>query len=174
MKGRRETVLSVLDYQIIYAIRHNSRKPISEVAEELAVSSKTVRHHLSRLIDRNLIDLSIEWYPDTSNDIISILHLYLKPSFKREDVGPYLINKYAPQVLFYVYFSNLPNEMICIVWSSSMNDLKEVLDSFKGESFFESIEPNILYSGYIFETWRDQLVVEKGAPLSKRISGKTF
>ena len=67
-----------LDYKIVRSMKDDSRKAISVVAEELGVSAKTVRRRLIRMIKNYLIEFSIDWYPDASNDIISIFHVQLK------------------------------------------------------------------------------------------------
>jgi DNA-binding Lrp family transcriptional regulator len=65
-----------LDYRIIHSLRDNARKAISEVAEETGVSAKTVRRRLNRMIKNWLIELSLEWYPDHSNDIITLVDVH--------------------------------------------------------------------------------------------------
>jgi len=70
-----KTALCELDYKIIRSLKENSRKPISNVADEVGVSVKTARRRLDYMRKNFLIQLSIEWYPDESNDIISIFHI---------------------------------------------------------------------------------------------------
>jgi DNA-binding Lrp family transcriptional regulator len=164
----RNTILHPLDYQIIYALHNNSRRSISEVSEELGVSARTARRRLSRMVHDGLIQLSIDWYPDASNDIGALFHLRLKPSADRNKVGSMLASKYAPNVVFFWLFSNLPNQMICVVWTSTMKELRDLRKSLERKGFFESIIPDILYAGYIFDTWRDKLLQEKGRPPTKQ------
>ena len=159
-----ETALHPLDYQIIYALHNNSRKAVSDISEELGVSAKTVRHRLSRMIREGSIELSIEWYPDASNDIMTIFHLHLGAAADKSKVGSLLIKKYSPNALFFWSFSNLPNLLLCVVWTNTMKELQDIRERFQGEEVFESAVPNVLYTGYIFDTWRDKLVLEKGAP----------
>jgi DNA-binding Lrp family transcriptional regulator len=149
-------VLSTLDRKIIHALRNDSRKAISDIAEELGVSAKTIRRRLSNMADHYLIDLSLEWFPDASNDILAILHLHLKPTIDKKNI-PQALNKYIPNLLFYWSFSNLSNELMAVVWTNTMKELKEIQERFAKENLFESIIPNILYVGYIFETWRDDI-----------------
>jgi len=163
----RAVTLYPLDYRIIYALSNNSRKLISEVAEELGVSAKTVRRRLSRMISEGLIELSIKWYPDASNDIMPIFHLHLKASVDKSKVGPFLLQRYSPHAIIFWSFSNLPNHAICVVWTNTMKKLREILESLQKEPVFESVNPNILYTGFIFDTWRDRIVSEKGAPARK-------
>lgn len=164
-----DTTLYPLDYQIIYALHKNSRKPVSEIAEELGVSAKTVRRRLSRMIREGSIELSIEWYPDVSNDIMTIFHLHLRASADKSKVGPLLIKKYAPNTLFLMSFSNLPNLLLCVVWTNTMKELQDIRERFQSEEALESIVPNVLYIGYIFDTWRDELLLEKGALPRRKI-----
>lgn len=163
-----DTTIYPLDYQIIYALRKNSRKLVSEIAEELRVSAKTVRRRLTRMIRQGLIELSLEWYPDVSNDIMTIFHMNLKSSADKYKDGPFLIKKYSPNMLFFWSFSNLPNHLMCFVWTTSMKQLRNIRESLQREDFIESINPNILYTGYIYDTWRDKLVQEKGALQPKK------
>lgn len=165
----REKTLHPLDYQIIYTLHKNSRKPISEIAEEISVSAKTVRRRLSRMIHEGLIELSIEWYPDVSNDIMTIFHLHPKASADKIKISTLLTKKYSPNAFFSWSFSNLPNLLLCVVWTSSMKELRDIRRGFQGEEVFESVVPNVLYTGHIFDTWRDKLVLEKGAPTRRTI-----
>jgi DNA-binding Lrp family transcriptional regulator len=160
----REATLYPLDYQIIYALHKNSRKLISKVAEELGVSARTVRRRLSRLIREGLIELSIEWYPDASNDVMTIFHLQLKASADKNKAVSLLMEKYSPYTIFFWSFSNLPNQLVGVVWTNTMKQLRDIQRSIRSEGIFESVIPNILYTGYIFDTWRDKLVQEKGVP----------
>lgn len=164
----REATLYPLDYQIIYALHKNSRKPISKVAEELGVSARTIRRRLSRLIREGLIELSIEWYPDASNDIMTIFHLQLKASADKNKAVSLLMEKYSPYTIFFWSFSNLPNQLVGVVWTNTMKQLRDIQRSIRSEGIFESAIPNILYTGYIFDTWRDKLLQEKGVPPHRR------
>jgi DNA-binding Lrp family transcriptional regulator len=155
--------LHPLDYQIIYSLHKNSRKPLSDVAEELRVSAKTVRRRLTRMIEDGLVELSTEWYPDVSNDIITMFHLQLAPSADKGKVYG-LLEKYRPNFLINVGFSNLPNLIISFVWTNTMKELKELQKRIQDERVFESVTPNVLYTGYMFDTWRDKILAERGAP----------
>ena len=114
------------------------------------------------MIDEDLIELSIEWYPGASNDIITVFHLHLRTSADESTVGSLLLKNYSPNVLFFNSFSNLPKHLLCVVWTSTMKDMKDLRKSFEREEIFESIVPNILYTGHIFDTWRDELILKKG------------
>ena len=156
----KDRTLNPLDYQIIGSLKNNSRKATSEVANELRVSAKTVRRRLARMMKDRLVELSMEWYPDASNDIISLIHVHLKPQADKNTMTK-LFQKYTPNIVFYWGFSNLPNVFIMMFWTSSMKDLQRIRESLEKEADLQSVAPNVLYTGYIFETWRDQLLEEK-------------
>lgn len=149
-----DAILTTLDRKIIRSLHDDSRKAISAIAEELNVSAKTIRRRLSTMMEHNWIDLSLEWYPDASNDILTILHLHLKATVEKKSVPP-VLSKYMPNFLFFWSFSNLSNELMVVIWTNTMKELKEIQERLAKENMFESIIPNILYVGYIFETWRD-------------------
>jgi len=155
-----DLTLCDLDYKIIRALKDNSRKAVSDVATEVGVSAKTVRRRLIRMTKNNLIELGLEWYPDKSNDIITLLDVYLKPDADLGVVPYQILRKYTPNTLFYWCFVNIPNTVTYTVWTNSMNELQSLREKLEKESWVVAIVPNILYTGYIFNTWRD-LLVEK-------------
>jgi DNA-binding Lrp family transcriptional regulator len=161
-----EKLLHSLDRQIVYALREDSRKPIADIAEEVGVTAKTVRRRLNAMISKGLIEFSIHWYPDTSNDIISTVNLKLKPDASR-DVVAHVLKGYFPNLLFYYQFINIPNELFCFIWTNTMKELKEIQQRLVSEEIVASIVPNILYTGYIFDTWRDELVRPQTTPNQK-------
>ena len=151
-----ETKLCELDYKIIRSLKDDSRKATSVVAEELGVSAKTVRRRLTRMINNYLIQFSIDWYPDASNDIISVFHVQLKP-----DANPNAPNiiwqKHYPNALFYWGFSNIPNSYLFLTWTPTAKELRETRESLEKEPAVQAVAPNIIYTGYIFNTWLDNI-----------------
>jgi DNA-binding Lrp family transcriptional regulator len=151
-----DIVLTSLDKKIISSLHYDSRKPIADIAEELGTSTKTIRRRLTHMIEHHLIELSLEWYPDASNDIFTVLHLRLKPTVDKKTLQN-ILGTYMPNLLFFWSFSNLTNELMAVVWTNTMKELKEIQERLSKENLFDAIIPNILYVGYIYETWRDAL-----------------
>jgi len=152
-----EKTLHSLDRQIICALSNDSRKPIAEIAEEVGVTAKTVRRRLSAMTSNGLVEFSIQWYPDASNDIFTTMQLRLKPNADKSIVASTL-KSYFPKLLFYYRFINVPSELLCFVWTNTMKELKEIQQRLEKEEIVASMISNILYTGYIFDTWRDELV----------------
>jgi hypothetical protein len=108
------------------------------------------------MIKNYLIMLSMDWYPDASNDIISAFHVQVKP-----DADPntpnIILQKYYPNILFYWGFSNIPNTYIFFTWNPTSKELRETRESLEREPSVQAVSPNIIYTGYIFNTWLDDI-----------------
>jgi Lrp/AsnC family transcriptional regulator, leucine-responsive regulatory protein len=151
-----ETTLCDLDYKIISSLQENSRKPLSEIAEQLGVATKTVRRRLNRMIKNWLIDLSVEWYPDKSNDIITLLELCTKADADLNFLFR-IVKEHYPHVLFFWSYANIPNLSTFAVWTNTMQELQNIRETLEKETCVASVTLNTLYVGYIFNTWRDQI-----------------
>ncbi len=145
-----------LDYKIVRSMKNDSRKAISVVAEELGVSAKTVRRRLNRMIKNCLVEFSIDWYPDASNDIISIFHVQLKND-ANINAANIILQKYYPNTLFYWGLSNIPNTYIFMVWTQTSKELKIIREKLEQEPALNAVLANVIYTGYIFPSWRDEI-----------------
>jgi hypothetical protein len=97
-----------LDYQIINSLKDDARKAIADIANELGISSKTVRRRLNRMIKNNLIELTLEWYPDKSDDITTLMDIRLKPDSNLAMVAYQILKEYVKNALFYWSFATYP------------------------------------------------------------------
>ncbi len=157
-----EEKLHPLDYMIIRALHKDARKPMSDVALVVKASARTVQRRIDRMVKLGLVELSLEWYPDASDDIMSLSHVNVALGDDRWNVGEALRTHFAPHVLFNLYFGNFPDRFISFLWTNSMRELKELKESMLKEDGVESVSVNVLSTGYIFETWRDKLLFEGG------------
>ena len=150
--------LTKLDYRIIDSLSQDSRKAITVVADELNVSTKTIRRRLDKMIENGVLDFSIRWYPEMSNDIISLFQVSIASGFDRYEIGQQLLQRYSPNVLFFWSFSNLPNRLLLWSWTDTMRSLRDLQLSIEKETGIQNTSTNIIYSGEIFETWKDDIV----------------
>ncbi|MCP4762372.1 MAG: winged helix-turn-helix transcriptional regulator [archaeon] len=154
-----EKKLSKLDYQIIYSLKDNSRKPLSDVADELGTTMKTVKRRLNNMIKNEVAEFSIDWSPDDTNDVISIFILKLKPGKDKNQIITDLRKQFSPNYLFSYVFSNLPDEILGFVWSKKMRVLNELEDILSEE--FDSVNLLIIYNGEYYNSWRDTYLETK-------------
>ena len=150
--------LKPLDYEIIGRLNNDSRKALSEVAKEVGISSKTVRRRLDWMTEKRLIDLTIDWYPDESNDIIALCHIMLLPDVDRGRFSLSLPERFGPHALFGIPFANLPNQTIAFLWTNSMKQMDDLKEKIRGLAGVKSATLNVLQIGYMFDTWRDREV----------------
>ena len=155
VKGRECSNITALDRRIVDALRHDSRRSLIDVADELGVTAKTVKRHWDRLEEEGLVEKSIQWNPDASGDIIAFLHLDLIEGADRSAVGGALISRHGPNVVFFRTFSNLPGFLQLILWGRSLREVKEVIEGIEGDKDVRRGESFIVYKGYWFPTWRD-------------------
>jgi DNA-binding Lrp family transcriptional regulator len=153
--------LQHVDYEIISSLHKDSRKPLADIAEELHLTAKTIRNRLQRMIDKQLIDLTIDWYPDASNDIISLIHLDFFSSADKMAITSQLLQTFSPHLLFPVFFANLPNKVAYFTWTNTMKQLEELRAKLAEAKEIESTMLNVLQIGYSFDTWRDRQIEEK-------------
>ncbi len=146
-----------LDLEIIRSLHNDSRKPISEVADEVNSTSNTIRRRLTRMIEEGIIDLSIDFNPEASNDIFATFQIIVKPSVNRNEIAQLLNQKYNPNLFYCWTFSNLPNIILCWVWTNNTKELTELVENIKKENI-ESIIFDIMYKVYYFDTWKEKIL----------------
>lgn len=160
-------VLDRADARILRALHRDARRSVADVAQEIGLSAKTVGRRLGRMTADGSAELSMEWYPDAANDIICMWQLELTPTADRDEATVLLMNKYAGNLLFAWPMSNLPRLLLVATWTGSMKGLKDLQTRFGQEKPFVRVVPNVLYTGYMFDTWRDALLM-KWAGASER------
>jgi len=153
--------LRPLDYQILASMRRNSRKPSTEIAAGVNASAKTVHRRLEWMQEKGLVDFSIDWYPDASNDIVALVHVEVARGYDRVKVLENLRSRFAQNILVEMLFSNLPNQIALFMWTNSMKQMEDLRGSVGGTEGVGSVLLNVLQIGYMFDTWRDRIVPDK-------------
>ena len=159
---QKEHKYSDLDFLIINSLKNNSRKPVTDIVDEVKITPKTVRRHLNRMIEKKLLDFSIEWYPDKSAIIMSIIILKLDPTLQVDKlkIMEEIRNDHGQTILFSWNLSNLPNLMLVCAWTHSMKELQDLEASLISKKF-NSVNATILIKGKMYPSWRDTYLEEK-------------
>jgi DNA-binding Lrp family transcriptional regulator len=153
--------LSDMDLRIIGALHHDSRMAVTDVAEELGASSRTVNRRLKRMMDEGSIDMTIQWYPCACRDIFAMVHLDLVQGVDKNEVRSTLMRKHGARIVRPMAFSNLPDFLLFLTWSTSPMEVEELQRSIEHEDYIETVLTNILYVGTPFNIWRDRLLEGK-------------
>ncbi|MCP4764442.1 MAG: winged helix-turn-helix transcriptional regulator [archaeon] len=159
---------SKLDYLIIHSLKDNSRKTIADVSKEIGSSTKTIRRHLNRLIEKNLIRFTVNWYPDKTPQIISMLVLKLKPNIDLDDLSfkQNLQDQYGNKLVFTWAFSNIPNTFVLLFRTKMIKEIQDIQNSLSLLEF-ESMDVHALLEGEMYPTWLDTYLENKVKELTK-------
>ncbi|MFX1454136.1 MAG: AsnC family transcriptional regulator [Promethearchaeota archaeon] len=149
-----------LDLSIIRSLHKDSRKPISEIADDLGSTPSTIRRRLSRLITNGVIELTTNLHPEASGDIFSILIINLRSSIDRIEFAKLINSKYQPFIMFCYTFSNLPNTLLFWVWTKTIKQLNILLDDIQKEEV-ESVITDIIRKGMFLDTWKEDLLYKE-------------
>ena len=147
--------LSAMDLRIIKALANDTRRPVNEIAQELGTTAKTVRRRLDRLMKEDLVQLSINWQPDTMGDMVSQIHLVLKDGVANEKAAYLMIKKYAPGIIRSYTFSNVPGFILLTYCNRNAREMQDTCRELEGEGIFTSVVPNVIRSIYHFPEHRE-------------------
>lgn len=159
-----EPILDRLDCRVLRSLHRDARKSIGTVAEELGVSAKTVGRRLGRMVEEGSAELSMEWYPDATNDIMCLWHIDLRSDADRGKALALLTNRYGANLVFTMPMGNMPRFILAATWNGAMKDLKDMHTRLRKETPFERVSPNVIYTGYMCDTWRDKLLMQWAGP----------
>ncbi len=156
-KTLKDHPLSPLDARILASLSDDTRKPASDIAEELGVTSKTVNKRLRRLMDSGQLLFTIEWFPRNPGNLVSIIHLDLKKGANKHEVGQDLMKRFDPWLVRYYVFLNLPDFMVFFAISPNPDDLAKLHNDIAKHPSVEAVTPHILYTAEVFDTWMNAL-----------------
>jgi DNA-binding Lrp family transcriptional regulator len=163
--------LHTLDYRIICSLHQNARKSISNVAEELGVSTKTVKKHLSRLIENDLIEFFVRHDPRQQEELFFIIIIKLSSITCRDEVSEKLKSDLSSYVSNCLKFSNKPNILILEMITQSVGEFRDKLEDLKGYEGVESVAWDLCQKRYQFQIWRDKMLDDKKQELNKSKRG---
>ncbi len=150
--------LSGMDLRIIKALANDTRRPVNDIAEELGTTAKTVRRRLDRLIKEELVQLSINWQPDTMGDMVSQIHLVLKEGVPNERAAYLMIKKYAPGIIRSYTFSNVPGFILLTYCNRNAREMQDTCRELEGEGVFSSVVPNVIRAIYHYPEHREEVL----------------
>jgi DNA-binding Lrp family transcriptional regulator len=152
--------LTTVDYKILRVLNRDARKSITDIAEDVGLSAKTVRKRLNQMIERNLAAFSIEYTPLYDNSFITVFHISLKEGTDITSTTKYLENKYYQNIAHCYSYSNIPNFMTITSWTKTAQESQILQKELLSEGF-NDVVPHIFLSLNWYECWLDQLVRTK-------------
>jgi DNA-binding Lrp family transcriptional regulator len=152
--GFKNKRLTKTDWKIINVIKDNCRKTDIEIANELGISSKTVKRRLSYLTENNLILFMIEL--DTSAaDFLSYL---LIVKFQRIASESY--NKVLSIIKNYFYVWKVANQeaFIFTVFINRLREIDEQVKEIQEVPYVKDVISFVPTKMFYFENWIDNLI----------------
>ena len=158
--------LSNTDWRIIKSLRYNAFKPLSKVAQELGLSTKTVRRRFQRMIDNNAVVIVPAIQPgDVPNTITHVLLLYFKESHVRERALSEALHLFEDKY-FLIDTTSEGNAMLGLVAQTLAETEENFISSRKIEGV-RNVKMLILKETQDFSEWVDQEIETKIAETSK-------
>ena len=149
--------LSPLDLRIIASLKDDARRPISDIADMVGASAKTVKRHLENMISDGSLDMSVPGDLALGGDLFLVVHVNLRDGADKGEVGRRLISKSSFQDQYIRTFSNLPSLLIWVFWSDKMTEIRKVLREVGEDKDVMAVMLNFGYLERMYSTWRDKL-----------------
>ena len=150
----KNTRLTKTDWKIINSIKDNCRKTDIDIANELGISSKTVKRRLSYLRENNIILFMIDL--DTSAaDFLSYL---LIVKFQR--IATESLSKVTKIVQKYFYMWRIANQeaFIFTVFINKLRDIDEQVKEIEKIPYVKEVISYVPTKMFYFRSWIDKLI----------------
>ena len=151
--------LSNIDFKILKTLNRDARKPITDIADNVGLSAKTVRKRLDRMIENKLASFSIQWMPHKKN-FVMIFHLILNEGIDMNSTLQHINEKYSQNIAYCLSYSNIPNLITLHTWAKNTQDAQKIQEELHTEGFKDVI-PHIFIDANWFDCWVDQLLRTK-------------
>ncbi|MFW9825827.1 MAG: winged helix-turn-helix transcriptional regulator [Candidatus Thorarchaeota archaeon] len=151
--------ITSIDFKILKSLNRDARKPITDIADGLGISAKTVRKRLDRMIDDDLIDFSLEWSVQKVS-LTTIFQIYLNEGTSIRSTIQHINDKYSENFSYILDYSNIPNFITLFTWAKNAQESQKIQEELQTEGF-KDIIPRIYLSAKWYECWVDQLLRSK-------------
>jgi len=151
--------LTSIDFKILRTLNRDARKPITDIADDIGISAKTVRKHLDRMSENKLASFSIQWMPH-KNNFVTVFHIILNEGTDMNSKLKHINEKYSQNIAYYLNYSNIPNLITLHTWAKNTQDAQKIQEELHTEGFKDVI-PHIFIDAKWFDCWVDQLLRTK-------------
>jgi DNA-binding Lrp family transcriptional regulator len=152
--------LTTIDYKILRILNRAARKSITDIADVVGLSAKTVRKRLDQMIKNNLVKFSIEYTPLYDNSFITVFHGSLKEGTDINATTKHLEKKYDQNIAHCYSYSNIPNFITITSWTKTAQESQILQKALQSEGF-KDVVPHIFLSLSWYDCWIDQLLRSK-------------
>ena len=158
--------LSNTDWRIIRSLRYDAFKPLSKVAQEWGLSTKTVRRRFERMIDNNAVVIVPVIQPgDVPNTITHVLLLYFRES-QREQALTEALHLFEDRY-FLIDTTSEGNAMLGLVAQTLAETEENFIRSRKIEGV-QNVKMLVLKETKDFSEWLDREIERKIVETSRK------
>ena len=150
-------ILTTIDYKILKTLNKDARKPITDIADDVGLSSKTVRKRLDRMYKNNLATFTIEWKPLSTASYLVMFDISLNGGSDLKSTIQYVNQKYSQNLVSCYSYTNIPNRITMETWTKTAQEAQNIKKSLQNEEF-KDILPHISLSGDYYDCWIDQFL----------------
>jgi DNA-binding Lrp family transcriptional regulator len=159
--GNRE--LSRIDYRIINALHHNSRKLVVDIAEETGITPKTIRNHLEQMEKERAIEYTLVWNPAFSGGADFVVRVDLGPGTDKGRFISSLNQRFGSRVILTFVHSNMLDYVCGYCWAPTIAKQQDFIEALKKDEGVVDVRTSMVHKEWHFETWRDRLLKERAA-----------
>ena len=127
--------LTSIDYKILRTLNRDARKPISDIADDVGISAKTVRKRLNRMIEHKLVSFTIQWTPMHENSYFTLFYLFLNEGTNLNSTIQHLNKKFSQNIAYCLTFSNIPHLILLCTLTRSSKDTQRIQEEMQTEGF---------------------------------------
>ena len=131
----------------------------TDIADDVGLSSKTVRKHLDRMIENKLASFTIQWMPH-KNSFVMVFHIILNEGTDMNSTLQHINEKYSQNIAYCLNYSNFPNLITLHTWAKNAQDAQKIQEELQTEGFKDVI-PHIFIDAEWFDCWVDRLLRTK-------------
>ena len=151
--------LTSIDFKILKTLNRDARKSLTDIADDVGISAKTVRKRLDRMIENKLATFTIELIIHKII-YVTVFHVYLNEGTDMNSTIQHINEKYSKNMVYCLNYSNIPNFITLHTWARNAQESQIIQEKLQNEGF-KDIIPRIFLSAKWYECWVDQLLRTK-------------
>ncbi|MFX1468285.1 MAG: winged helix-turn-helix transcriptional regulator [Promethearchaeota archaeon] len=150
--------LTTIDYKILKVLNKDARKSITDIADDIGLSAKTVKKRLDRMIENYLVEFTIELKAE--HNLITGFHISLNEGIDMIKEMQAITEKFDQNVIGVLNYSNIPNFFSAYFWTTNIQDSQKINEELQNKGF-KDIIPIIFLTSNNYDCWVDQLLRTK-------------
>jgi DNA-binding Lrp family transcriptional regulator len=152
-----KVMLTKTDWKIIKSLRHNARKSFSQVANEIAISTKTVKRRYRRLIENKLITARL--FPNfkcSTGTIFASLLAFYSENVSRHEVSSELRKRLENN--FFLCLLGSPQFAAFLLCFSSLNESEKASHEAEDVPGVKNMKLDMINDIIVVDEWVDKKI----------------